>query len=376
MKKIKIESPSKPHFCYFGTDLFEKLPKLISASQLPKNILVIVDSNVNKLWGKNIRETFSSLTYNVNYYILEAGEKSKSFTKVQTILKKMVELKFNRDSMIISIGGGVCGDLSGFVASIYNRGIALVHVPTTLLSMIDSSIGGKNGINFANRKNNIGCITQPEFILIDKKFLKTLPKDEFLSGCGELLKYAFLGDKSLFKDISKFAQNGFKENDANLDNLIYKCILVKSSVVKQDEGESDVRKVLNLGHTFAHGIESTSNFKIAHGIAVSAGLLAAIILSYKIGLINEKQLSAFSELPLLMKYPESINKLSVPSAIKYMASDKKSVNASPQFVLINDIGELAMNVEVDSALVNESLTSALNFIKTLNNPTKTTSRKK
>ena len=110
MKKIKIESPSKPHFCYFGTDLFEKLPKLISASQLPKNILVIVDSNVNKLWGKNIRETFSSLTYNVNYYILEAGEKSKSFTKVQTILKKMVELKFNRDSMIISIGGGVCGD--------------------------------------------------------------------------------------------------------------------------------------------------------------------------------------------------------------------------------------------------------------------------
>ena len=279
----------------------------------------------------------------------------------------MTRQKFNKDTVIIAIGGGVCGDLAGFVASVYTRGVRLVHVPTSLLSMVDSSVGGKNGINFSGKKNNIGTIYQPDFILTDLAFLKTLPRDEFINGCGELLKYAFLSDKKFFGEICKFTQAGLPANSKLLSPLIHEAIRIKASVVKQDEHESDLRKVLNLGHTFAHGIESESGFKIAHGIAVSAGLFASFILSYKIGMITAEQIETFAVLPLSIPYPKKLAKLNPEKVVEFMAYDKKSKNANPQFVLVRDVGNLALNIAVPKETVIAALTNALQIIKQITN---------
>ncbi len=367
MQKIKIETPSKNHFCYIGTNILSELPGLLASHKLPSNRFVIVDGNVSALWKAKIDKVFKKLNGRTVFHKLPAGEKSKSLTVAAKIAEEMTRQKFNKDSVIIAIGGGVCGDIAGFLSSVYCRGVHIVHVPTSLLSMVDSSVGGKNGINFSGKKNNIGTIYQPDFILTDLSFLKTLPRDEFINGCGEMLKYAFLSDKKFFADVCKFTQAGFPANAKVLHPLIHEAIRIKASVVKQDETESDLRKVLNLGHTFAHGIESASNFTIPHGIAVSAGLFASFILSYKIGMITAEQIETFAVLPLSIPYPKQLAKLKPQTIVGFMAYDKKSKDANPQFVLVRDVGNLALNIAVPAETVMAALTNALQIIKQITN---------
>lgn len=362
MQKINIETPSKPHHCYIGTGSINELPGLLSAHKLPENRFVIIDANVAASWKQKIEAKLKKLPGRTVQYILPAGEKSKSLAQVAKAAEKMSKAKFNRDTTIIAIGGGVCGDFAGFLAAIYNRGVHLVHLPTSLLSMIDSSVGGKNGINFSGKKNNVGTIYQPDFILTDLNFLKTLPRDEFINGCGELLKYAFLSDKEFFGEICKFAQKGFPASPKVLHALIHEAIRIKASVVKQDEGEAGLRKVLNLGHTFAHGIESASLFKVPHGIAVSAGLFASFLLSYKLGLLTAEQIEIFGILPLSIPYPKQLTKLKPSAITAQMAHDKKSKNATPRFVLVQDVGNIALDVEAPEAVVQEAVKNSLHMI--------------
>lgn len=363
MHKIKIETPSKPHLCHLGAGILADLPRLLTAQKLPTNRFVIIDANVAKSWQTKIEKLFKKEAGRTVYFILPSGEKSKSLQLIGKAATVLTNEKFNRDSVIIAIGGGVCGDFAGFLAAIYNRGVHLVHVPTTLLSMIDSSVGGKNGINFSGKKNNVGTIYQPDFIVTDLTFLKTLPRDEFINGCGEMLKYAFLSDKKFFGEVCKFVQKGFPSSPQALYPLIHEAIRIKASVVRMDEGESDLRKVLNLGHTFAHGIESASNFKIPHGIAVSAGLFASFLMSYKLGMLTAEQIETFAILPLSIPYPAQLAKLKPAAITAFMAFDKKSKNAVPQFVLVQDIGNIALNVDVPQAVVTSSVANALHMIK-------------
>lgn len=262
---------------------------------------------------------------------------------------------FSRKDSIIALGGGIVGDVAGFVAATYMRGIPFYQVPTTLLSVVDSSVGGKTGVNFLEVKNLIGAFYQPEKVYADLNFLETLPLKEIISGAGEIFKYAFLADEENYLLIRNRLAKLLSEKKFD-ENLFARCIKLKSSVVENDEKEiSGLRKVLNLGHTFAHAFESTMKFQIKHGEAVIAGIFASLIVSKKLGLVSEselkKYLSDFQFLPINKK----LFSIDLNTVIKFMKSDKKTSEGKIKLVLISKPGNVLIDVSVKEQLVKKSL---------------------
>ena len=297
-----------------------------------------------------------------DFYTLKKGELAKSHSELNKIYSALIEKKYGRDTLILAIGGGVTGDLAGYAASTYMRGIQLLHVPTTLLADVDSSIGGKTGINFNNRKNMIGTFYQPEAVLIDTDFIRTLPEGEFVSGLGEVIKYAFITTKNFydftFNNLDKILSRNFEV----LNKIIYESVLFKSSVVAKDEKESGLRKILNFGHTFAHAYESDLNFKIKHGEAVIAGIISALYLSYIKGYLREKKLNEFLTNLSLIKLPTGLKKLNTENVLDFMRNDKKNRGNKIKFILLKNIGEIVSDVEADRREVIQSILLTKEFL--------------
>jgi 3-dehydroquinate synthase len=283
-------------------------------------LLIITDNKVYSLYENLIRKISDHII------VFPEGEKIKDIKNAQKIWEYASENAFSRKDIIIGFGGGTVSDLTGFAASNYKRGIRLVLIPTTMLAMIDASVGGKNGVNFNNIKNAIGTIYQPELILIDSFFLKTLPKEEVLSGMGEMVKYSFLSDTS--DNI---------ENDEDLEKAIFSSCIYKSDIVKKDELDNQgIRSILNLGHTFGHIIESLSEFGIKHGIAVCDGMYYA----WKTALITGKITSEDMEEFLCVRKKAgfdnnifSLNEISFFDAIELIKQDKKNNSQKICFIL-------------------------------------------
>jgi 3-dehydroquinate synthase len=279
------------------------------------------------------------------------------------IYSQLIENNFGRDTTLIAIGGGVVGDLAGFAAATFMRGIKVVNVPTTLLAMVDSSIGGKTSINFLAKKNIVGSFYQPGYVLIDTFFLKTLPVSELKCGAGEIIKYAFLSDKNFFNSLLNDFGKIFKNNNDYLEETISNCASIKASVVSNDEKESGLRKILNLGHTFAHAYESCLNFKIKHGIAVNAGVISALFLSNELGIIDDKNVETFLKLPLKLKSPKVLSSLEKDSIYNVMLSDKKNRNGKIKFVLPLEIGKIIMDIEAEKKEIYSALDRTFALIK-------------
>ncbi|SHK03105.1 3-dehydroquinate synthase [Tepidibacter formicigenes] len=295
-------------------------------------ILVITDKNVKKLYVNNF---IKSLKYdNTLVYDISSGEESKCLSVYEDIFKFCIENGLSRKSLIISLGGGVVGDLSGFVASTYMRGIDLVHCPTTLLSQVDSSIGGKTGINLGIYKNIIGSFYQPEFIYININTLKTLQKDEFLSGLSEVIKYGLIYD---YDFLDYIIENKEKILDLDEDSLIYivnKSSSIKLDIVKKDEKESNLRKILNLGHSFGHGIEKLGKF--SHGYAVSIGTHMAFRLALKKKLINKDYYDKVIKIYKEYNLPMTFKNINSKYILDIMKKDKK--NSYLKFSLVLPVG--------------------------------------
>ncbi|WP_099187893.1 3-dehydroquinate synthase [Tepidibacter mesophilus] len=315
-------------------------------------VLVITDENVKKLYINDFIRTLNLKKKNINIkqYIINPGENSKNLKVYEDIFKFCIENELSRKSLIIALGGGVVGDLSGFIASTYMRGIDLIHCPTTLLSQVDSSIGGKTGINLGNYKNVIGSFYRPEFIYININTLKTLSYNEFLSGISEVIKYALICD---YEFLDYLLKN--KDKILNLDSgcLIYiveKCSNIKINIVKKDEKESGIRKILNLGHTFGHGIEKLGG--LSHGFAVAIGTHMAFKLAYKKGYINkayyEKVLSVYKSYDIPITF-DGINSIDI---LKVMKKDKK--NSFSKINLVLPTGHSSVDV-VDNIDENETI---------------------
>ena len=239
------------------------------------------------------------------------------------------------------------GDLVGFAASTFMRGVSLIHIPTTLLADVDSSIGGKTGINFNHKKNMIGTFYQPKLVIIDTEFLINLPKAEITSGIGEVIKYAYMSDRNFFNYLKENLDRIFKYDSEVLNEIIFKSASIKASVVSQDEKESGLRKILNLGHTFAHGFESELKFKIKHGEAVIAGIISSLFLSEKLRLITENELNAYLELAAKIKLPKKLQEIDKENVFQIMKSDKKNRNGVIKFVLVSGIGKILLDVEAE-----------------------------
>lgn len=330
------------------------------------NVFLVIDSNVLKYHFKYIKNSLTGYCKIVGIYIFNAKEKNKSLLKVTDIYSALLKTGCDRNTIIFSIGGGITGDIASFTASTYMRGLKYVHIPTTLLSMVDSSIGGKTGVNFSNYKNFIGTFYQPAAVLIDSRFLSTLQVSEFYSGLGEIVKYSLLIDSSQKTILDKRISGLQKVNFHGIENVIYKCIRFKASVVETDEEEeSGVRKILNLGHTFAHAIESSSGFKVKHGQAVLLGIICSLFYSYNAKLISAELLYKFllRIKPFTLIVKEVLNRIDKDSIADSMVMDKKNKNGRVNLVLLAGEGKIVIDYTAKTNLIYKSIDEMLVWVK-------------
>lgn len=361
MKKINVELKNNPYEIFYGSGCFKEISKLIKNKNLSTNVFAVIDNKFYEKWEKTILKNLEEKFSKFNFVKINASEKNKSFDTLQKILKKLIENNYSRDTLIISIGGGIVGDIAGFAASIFSRGVKYIQVPTTLLAAVDSSIGGKTGVNFEHTKNIVGSIYQPEFVLIDTNFLKTLPAKEILCGTGEIIKYAYLTNENFYTFVLKNIDKIFSLDKKAIEFIISECAGFKGSVVEADEKELGLRKILNFGHTFAHGIEVEQNYKIKHGEAVIIGLACALYLSNKTGLLKDERFIRYSLLINKFKDEIKISNYNRHKIFSIMQRDKKNKNNKIKFVLLKKAGEIVLDYETDSKLVFESIDYGLNL---------------
>jgi len=332
----------------------------LEKQNLINSLFIIIDENVARHHLQDIQSAFSKHKGKISYTLLPSGERVKSFTNLKKFHDRLLDYNFGRDTTLIAIGGGVTGDLAGYAAATYMRGLPLVHIPTTLLAMIDSAIGGKTGINFKGRKNIIGAFYQPRLVLIDTMFLSSLPQREFNSALGELLKYGLISNKEFHNYLTENIEKIKSSDKRTIQKAIIESIQIKAGVVEQDEFEQlGLRKILNFGHTFAHAIESTIGFRIKHGEAVTAGIVCALFLSNKLGLLTSKKLEKLLSLPKKITIPRIIKNVEEGKMIEAMHNDKKNKGDKIMFVLISDIG----NIVIDVPAKKKDIVFAVNRMK-------------
>ena len=329
MFEININT-SKSYSVYIESEPVESLRNKILCEN--SKYLVVISEKVEKLYGKMLNIPAE------NKFILKDGENQKNFKNYQNILDKAFKLKLTRKDSFIAIGGGVVGDITGFAASTYMRGIKYIQVPTTLLACVDSSVGGKTAINTKYGKNLVGCFYQPDVVYINPTFLKTLDEKQYKSGLGEIIKYGFiekncLGNYNFLNFLSEKHISIIKRDEKTLSDLIQICVNLKKYVVERDERESDLRRVLNFGHTWAHAVELITNYKkYTHGEAVIDGIKYAFELALNKGLTDESY--KFFAFDLIQKYGyKDLPKFNVNKMNNLMKLDKKADSFCVRFVL-------------------------------------------
>lgn len=362
MKKISVPIPGKCHNVYLGKNIFKDLNGFIKKENLYKNIFVVADKNMFNANSKTVLKFYDSVIGKKYLYVYDNSESNKSFAEIQKILAEMLANKFGRDTLIVAIGGGITGDIAGFAASVFARGVQFVQVPTTLLAMVDSSVGGKTGINFEHVKNIIGSFYQPRLVLSDTNFLNTLPDKEIICGIGEILKYGLLIGDDFFNKLKKYSNKLLLPGQNFITSVIEECVRFKSNIVKNDEKEeSGLRKILNLGHTFAHAFEVEQKHKIKHGQAVIAGIACALHLSNKLNLLNDNLLAEY--LSLVIKFADKI-KIKNPDVdlcYEIMSRDKKNKDDEINFVLVAGARKILVDVKAGKDDVYYALKKGLQY---------------
>lgn len=336
--RAKIKSKDKEYPIFVGSNILGKLADFVKQNHAGKKVAVIIGENTSKLHKERINSALKEFT--PLFVTVPSGESSKSREMKEKIEDRLLDDKFGRDSLIIAIGGGVIGDLSGFIASTFNRGIPIIHVPTTLLAMVDSSIGGKTAINTKHGKNLIGTTYQPNAVFADMDFLQTLSDEEFRNGLAEVIKMAIIMDKNLFESLEKNHKKILARDKGILQEIIKRNIELKLEVVEQDAEEKGLRQILNFGHTFGHALEAYCQYKIKHGFGVSQGILVESKIAALKGSIGKSEEEKISSLLEKFGFPLSIDSNIEPEKIlEIMASDKKSRNQRPRFVMLDGIGK-------------------------------------
>lgn len=336
MDKVFIDLDKDSYYIHIKKGLLNYVDDYIGNTD---KIIIIIDQNVDKLYGKTLRESLKGVE--VYKYVIEAGERSKSFLTIQKILSKMLDLNFTRRSKILALGGGVVGDIAGFAASIYMRGISFLQLPTTLLAQVDSSVGGKTGINLPNGKNMVGSFYQPDVVLIDTHTLKSLPKREIISGLGEIIKYGLIWDYEFLNYIEASINDILDLKEETIQYIIGKCCKIKAEIVSKDEKELGLRKILNYGHTIGHALETASNYKrYTHGEAVLIGMYYEGLMAEKLGLIDKDYLLKIKEIITSLDIDLDISKYSKESLLDNMMRDKKNKDGKISFILPNGKGRV------------------------------------
>jgi 3-dehydroquinate synthase len=353
--KIDVDLKERGYSIFVGNDILSELPQYLRSIQVNNQVAVISTPHVSSLYLEKIISLFDD-NWHLNHLDVPDGEKSKSSEMVLTIYTWLLERQFERNSTIIALGGGVVGDLAGFVAATYLRGINLVHIPTTLLAQVDSSIGGKVGINHPMGKNLIGAFYQPKCVFTDISFLDTLPEDEFICGLGEVIKYGVISSKVPFDKIAKNLQAILNVDKKLLTDIVRACAGVKADIVEKDEKEQGIRAYLNLGHTFGHALETFYHYEgLKHGQAVLLGIKCALTVSHLLNMIDENTVQQINSVidKLDIRIPSGKDPDPV-KLVEIMKQDKKMKGGKIHLVLPEELGKVIVVPVTDEKILRDS----------------------
>jgi len=355
--KLHIKTGNQKYPVFIGNNVINKLKTILKNNLINFNqCLVIADKNVPKRLIDKILNSLSKKK--ISLYYFDSSEKNKNQKSVDSILSILLSKNFNRNDCLISVGGGITGDVSGFAASIFKRGLKFVNIPTTLLSQVDSSIGGKTGINSKYGKNLIGTFYQPSVVISDTIFLKSLPKREILCGYGEILKHAIIFDKKFFSFLDLNGYQILNLKSPLIEEAIFKSCSIKKKVVENDEKEMGIRKILNFGHTFAHAYEATLGYskKLNHGEAVILGIKTAAKFSLLNNILNIKEFNLIKNHLNKLSLPRNINKFfsikNLNKILSFMKKDKKNNSNKINLVLIKKIGSPIYKLQFNEKKIN------------------------
>ncbi|HPG37857.1 MAG TPA: 3-dehydroquinate synthase [bacterium] len=364
MNKLVVNLDNRSYPIYIEPAIFKETASLLGQFDSGKEFFIITDSNVRPLYGDVLFDSLRNAGLSPQLLVVPAGEHSKSLQVAEDLYTQLLAARVTRQSKIIALGGGVIGDLAGFVAATLLRGVPFIQIPTTLLSQVDSSVGGKVGINHPLGKNLIGAFYQPQLVIIDPLVLKTLPIREIKAGLAEVIKYSFIANAGFFKQLSASITDIINLNDLMLvQDIISTCCQIKAEVVAKDERESGLRAILNFGHTIGHALETVTNYDyFLHGEAVAHGMRGALYLSFLHQYINKNELTRACALIASLEPPAIPTHITGEALVQAMSKDKKRSDKGQLWILLQKIGQYDMNRNVPAEMVKE----AIDFILTGN----------
>ncbi len=364
MMKLIIDTKSEKYPIIIGVNLISKISSILKNNSIEfKKCLLVIDKNIKNKMISRLKKSLK--TKDIYTYLIQANEKNKNQNSLNNILEILLDKNFSREDCLISVGGGITGDVGGFAASLFKRGLKFINIPTTLLSQVDSSIGGKTGINSKYGKNLVGSFYQPRIVLSDINFLKTLPKREIVCGYAEILKHALISNKNFFSFLNKNISKILELKSPFIEKAIFESCKIKKFVVEKDEKEKNLRKILNFGHTFAHGYEAALGYskKLNHGEAVLLGMSSALKFSYKKKFLKKHEYLlilnhlANSKLNLSLKDYFSIKDLN--RIISFMMKDKKNSTKKINLIILKKIGFPIINKEYTNYTIKSYLRKEL-----------------
>ena len=336
---LQVKREGDFYYPIYFEEGFDRLADVIRSEGLEgRNLCIVTDTHVEPLYAEEVKRVLAQTASGVSVFVFEAGEKNKNLNTVQQLYKALIENQLDRKSLVVALGGGVVGDLSGFGAATYLRGIDFIQIPTTLLSQVDSSVGGKTGVDFDQYKNMVGAFHQPRLVYMNMNTLKSLPPVEFACGMGEVLKTGLICDADFYNYVLAEHERIRTLDTQVLARMIRRCCEIKAGVVERDPKEKGERALLNLGHTIGHAVEKLKDFQLLHGQCVAIGLVAAAYISWKRDLLTEGEYNKIREGCLLYDLPVRVDGLDEKEVLAATKKDKKMERGQVKFVLMKGIG--------------------------------------
>ncbi len=355
MKKVEVRLGSNSHKIYIGPGMLTQTGHLLKQGGFTDKVVIITNPIVKRLYGDALNQNLTAEGFKVITLQVPDGEEQKSLEVAGRLYNELLGFYTERTTPILALGGGVIGDLTGFVAATYLRGVPLIQIPTTLLAQVDSSIGGKVAVNYGQLKNKIGAFYQPRLVITDISTLRTLATEEFTNGLAEVIKYGVACDKGLFAFLEGNLDRIKSLDSEALEEIIFRSSKIKAEIVKKDEKDLGLRNILNYGHTIGHAIESASNFKVEHGQAVAIGMLAAARLSNQLGILDKNELVRLKGVIERANLPTEIPNLNGQNMLEAIKHDKKILRGKIRFVLPKSIGSAFIIDEVSPSLIEQVL---------------------
>lgn len=354
MEVVNVRLKERSYPIYIGRGLLKEVGDRLNKVNADTKAVVITNPLVNGLYGDVIKNSLKKANFKVSFTEIPDGEEYKTLETACKIYNRLIDEKMERQSLLIALGGGVIGDITGFVAATFLRGVSYIQVPTTLLAHIDSSIGGKTAVNHPKGKNLIGAFYQPKAVFIDVDTLRTLSKKDILCGAAEIIKYGVIRDSNFFEYLENNIKKLINLDEKVLIHTVKRACEIKTDVVSRDERETGLRAILNFGHTIGHAIESTTDYKkYRHGEAVAIGMVYASKLSLEFGLCNNKDCTRVVNLIKKAGLPTTISDLDIDAIIDSMHLDKKVKEEKVRFVLMRKIGSVEIHSGISHSMIKK-----------------------